>query len=564
MRSLALTFALLGSGLVALGCGDNGKTSAGSGGAGASGSGGGGAGGEGGAGSTTLSLPQFVRLRAYIDTAAFTTIPIVVATSGDVPDAVDVTVGNATVHATKTSQGFLATVPSSALVDSGDGVPAANVLASASIGGHIVARASSALLYFGAGSSQFTKFAAVGPAYASTLFHDVKGDALDYSWVSVAGSKHGLWFNELDGAFGRLLKKDIALGDPKDEPLDGHTVYSGDQIGVVYRTQKPNDGHWLVKMRVVDHAGKPSVDTIDLTQGQAAFTPTQAGVDPGGFSAAWLHISPPNPNPPPVEVRFARWDTANKKLVGPITLDMDQPDASSDGQGPQTLEPLGELGIACNTDVCLVTYTRDVYNGLVDLNIPKLFVAVIDLKTGKLTAKPKPVEANDWDTQLFGHHVIALADGTFQLVYTANDTQAAVNPKSPCDNMLERDLLFAVKIDAKGNVLGTPQPIFDFQGSREYPRIAAHPAGFALFWEDQRSECGANGHLRMAFDVTDPTLAKLLDPYLEVPGSIGLPPEDPSLAVAGSNFVVAWSDNRDGMGILDSKSELFFDTYWRK
>src|SRR5215471_13116341 len=107
MRSLPLSCALLASGLLGVGCGDNGKTSAGSGGAGAGGSGGGGG---GSAGSTTLSFPQFVRGKAFVDTSAFPSIPILVATSGDAPEAVDVTVGNDTVHATKTSDGFVATV----------------------------------------------------------------------------------------------------------------------------------------------------------------------------------------------------------------------------------------------------------------------------------------------------------------------------------------------------------------------------------------------------------------------------------------------------------------------
>jgi hypothetical protein len=149
-------------------------------------------------------------------------------------------------------------------------------------------------------------------------------------------------------------------------------------------------------------------------------------------------------------------------------------------------------------------------------------------------------------------------------VYTANDTVAAVNPKSPCDNMLERDLLFAAKLDGNGKLQGKPKPIFDFEGTREYPRIAAHPEGFALFWEDQRSECNPNGHIGMAFNVTAPDLGSLLDPYLEAPGSIALPPEDPTLAVTGTSFVSAWSDNRHGNGILAPKSEIFLDTYWRK
>ena len=165
---------------------------------------------------------------------------------------------------------------------------------------------------------------------------------------------------------------------------------------------------------------------------------------------------------------------------------------------------------------------------------------------------------------MFGQHLITLADGSFLLIYTAIDTKAAISPKSPCDETLERDLLFAVKISAEGVLAGKPKPIFDYEGTRQYPRIAAHPSGFAMLWEDQRSQCAANGHIRMAANVTGPDLTELLDPYLEWPDSIGIPPEDPALAATGTNFVAAWSDNRHGAGLLDIKSEIHLDTYWRK
>ncbi|HVY46823.1 MAG TPA: hypothetical protein VHB21_13140, partial [Minicystis sp.] len=525
----------------------------------ASASGSTGAGGAGGARATTLSLPQFVHGAARVDAAFAGTIPIVVAATGATPDAVDVTVGDANAEAVKDGDRFVATLDATKLGD----VPRA-VTARATIGGREVATAKGTLSV-AAGSLQFTSFSAVGPAYASHLAYDAADDALDLTWVSVAGGKHGLWLAEIDGAFERLHAHDVALGDPSDEPLDGHTAFADDgRIGVVYRTAKPGDVHWLVKMRVVDKTGKALVPTMDLTDGQAAFTPTQAGVDPGGFSAAWLHISPPNPSPPPVEVRFSRWDDAKKKLVGPITLDRDHPEAMGTTAGPQILEPLAELGVACNAKVCVVTYTRDVYIPLVDLNVPKLFVAVVDLAKGALARPPTPVEATDWDTQEFGHQVVALADGSFQLVYTANDTAAAVDPKTPCDESLERDLLFSVKLDASGKLVGKPVPIFDHEGSREFPRVSPHPAGFALFWEDQRSECAANGHIRMTANVAGPALGGLLDPYVELPDSVGLPPEDPTLATVATNFAVGWSDDRHGMGLADPKPEIFLDTYWRK
>jgi hypothetical protein len=150
-------------------------------------------------------------------------------------------------------------------------------------------------------------------------------------------------------------------------------------------------------------------------------------------------------------------------------------------------------------------------------------------------------------------------------VYEATDTAAAVTPKSPCDQSLERDLLYAVRFDAQGNRLGKPRALFDHEGSREYPRIAAHPDGFAMFWEDQRSECSTTAqHIGVAMNVAAPDFGSLLDPYLEAPGSIGLPPEYPTLAVTGTNFAVSWSDDRHGQGLLDPKPEVYLETYWRK
>jgi hypothetical protein len=265
----------------------------------------------------------------------------------------------------------------------------------------------------------------------------------------------------------------------------------------------------------------------------------------------------------PLEIRFARWDTAAQKLAT-ITVDAEQPQPNGSQQGPLAIPTLAELGIACNAAVCVVTYSREVYVPLVDLNVPKLFVGIVDLGSGALAGPPIAIEAKDWDTQMFGHSVVALEDGSFVLVYTANDTAAALTPKSPCDETLERDLLYAVRLDATGHPVGQPKPIFDVEGTRQMPRVAPHPEGFALFWEDQRSECGPNGHISMAMNVAAADLGSLLDPYLEAPGSRTLAPEAPAITVTGTNFVHAWSDNRHGNGLLDIRPEVYLDTYWRK
>jgi hypothetical protein len=517
------------------------------------------------AGMTTLALPQFVHGAARVDTTAFPTIPIVVTATGAAPTTVQIAIDTAApVDATASSATSFAAAMSVAPLSSG----VHSVTATALGPGGMKTGTATASLTVATGSLQFTSFATDGPAYSSQIVAAPSGDRLAFTWVDVAnGSTHQLYLNYLDGAGARLMATDVVINDPADEPVTGYTAVTSAGIGVVYNVSDAASGHWRVHMRVVDATGTQLVPTMDLTQGEAAFALAAAGADPGGYSAAWLHISPPEDGGalPPVEVRFARWDTASGKLVGPIVLDSDQPQAQGSTQGPQQLEPQAEMGIACNTTLCLVLYSRDVYNSLVELNIPKLFLATVSLSTGQLVGAPQPVEVSDWDTQMFGQQIVALADGTFVLAYTADDTAAELNPITACDMTIERDLLYTVQLDATGTLQGSPQPVFNYQGSREYPRIGSHPDGWALFWEDQRSECDATGaHIGMALNVAAPDRLSLLDPYLEAPGSIGLPPEDPSLAVVGTNFVAAWSDNRDGVGLAQSEPELFLETYWRQ
>ncbi|MFO0612295.1 MAG: hypothetical protein U0414_06895 [Polyangiaceae bacterium] len=506
-------------------------------------------------GSTTLTLPQFVHGAAYVDGALNPSAPIVVAAMGTAPEAVEVSVDGVVSAATADGDRFVATVDAAALADGKH-----PLVVTAKIGGAPVATLEASLTS-AKGSLPYTTFAKDGPAYGGHLVHDAAEDALYHSWISIVGGKHQLSMNRLDGAFERLDASDTILNAPGDEPLNGYTAFGPGGIGVVYRTAKAGDPHWSVKLRVVDKTGAEKVPAQDLTGDGASFSMQQAGADANGFSAAWLHITPTtDPNaPPPVEVRFARFDTTKGTLSGPITLDADGPDA---GDGPQRLEPLGELGVACNATICLVSYSRQKFDSLVAPNVPKLYLATVDLATGGMVGSPVAVADKSWDTQLFGHHLVALADGSFRLIYTANDTKAAVTPKSPCDETLERDLLNAVDLDATGKIVGR-RVVFDFEGSRQYPRIAPHPAGFAMLWEDQRSECGPNGHIRMAVNVGPPGLDALLDPYVELPGSVGLPPEDPTLATVGTNVLLGWSDNRHGNGLLDPKNEIFLDTYWR-
>jgi hypothetical protein len=511
-----------------------------------------------------ISLPQFVHGAAYVDVSLYATIPVVVAVSGMAPDSVDVSIEGTDIPATKGTNGWVANVAMT--LSPGPHM----VVATAKTGGNPVGTAKGSLVA-GLGSVEFTTVAKDGPSSYGNVIHDVAGDALAYSWVSnPTGSKHQLFMNRLDGGMTRLLMSDVVINDPNDEPLTGYTALGANgALGVVYATMANT-----VRLRAVDAMGKELVPAIDLVTMGLGFTAQAAGADPNGFSGAWFQLAPQDGGVAPVQLRFARWDMTSKKLVGPITLDEDQPPAMGGmDPNPQALEAQTETSIACNANVCLVSYVRDIYNTNTLLNEQRVLVAVIDLASGMLKGTPQPISSPlNPDPQTSGNQLVALSDGSFVLAYQETvllpppcmmpmyAMDACCDPSAPTS-----DAIGAVKFDATGKQVGQPKFICSYEGTREYPRVAPHPDGFALFWEDQRTECNQNGgFIRMAGNVASPDLLSLLDPYLEMPNAIALPPEEPSIAVAGTNFVASWSDNRHGSGLTNIATEQYLETYWRK
>ncbi len=506
---------------------------------------------------TTLALPQFVRGAAWVDTQLQSTIPLVVEVTGPLPDSVEVLLDGVSTNATLDGGRYLATLSVGALT-----AGTHELVARAAVGGSAVAQAQGTIVG-GAGSRQLTSFTEDGTALSGQLVLDREADAFSFAWRGKFGSTHGYWLRNLDGAFRKLTEADRLLSAPEDDVLDGAAVFGPAGVGVVYRTAQPNGLHWEVKLHALGRNGVENVPLLNLTAGEAAFSVVAAGADPKGFSAAWIHLRDAVDGvTQPAELRYARYDVSAKKLIGPLTLDLDSAAPVGSLDGPLTLEPLGELSVACNESVCLVSYSRKVYNSFVLLNIPKVFVASIDQKTGKATS-PVGVSLQDWDTQLFGQQLVALPDGSFALIYTATDTHAAVTPKSPCDVTYERDLLHLVRFDAKGAQLGKASVLFDHEGTRQFPRLTPHPSGFAMFWEDQRSYCESDsGHIRMAASFLDSQ--GVLGEYRELPNSIGIPSERPMVTTVATNAQVLWSDNRHGAGLFDLKLELYADTVWSK
>jgi hypothetical protein len=262
--------------------------------------------GAGGFVPATLSSPQLVHGAAYVDAQSFPLAPLQIAVTGTPPDALHAMLDGASFpDALKTVDGFLFPLDAQMLG------PGAHTITftgdhAGDVDGTLQAR-----IVVGDGSLQWTSFGDVGPAAPSGLVHDVDGDRLLFTWWSVAGGDHHRAFlSYLDGGLRRIEPESVVLSEPDDDALGALTTVTKDAIGVVYRTPKPGDIHWLVKMRIVDHAGQPIAPTMDLTAGESAFVPVQIGHDPGGVSAAWLHI------PPPVSPKGPNgWGSAPERLI---------------------------------------------------------------------------------------------------------------------------------------------------------------------------------------------------------------------------------------------------------
>lgn len=539
LRHFSVLSCLVAVPALAAGCGSSSDTASTSPGAGGSGGGAG----AGGASGVMFSLPQFVRGAAVVNPESFPVAPVVIVPSKDLAE-IEVTLDGKPVVATKDGQRFLAPIDV-AMLDKGE-----YALEVKGGGG-----STKAVLRSFPGGVQHTRYVEVGFSICSTLLADTKNDQLLLAHLDKHDDTKHAFLSRLDGA-GRKVGDDLVLDDPM-HAADRVNVALGDgTLGVVYQFKKTVQGNPSVglQFKVISAAdGAEIVPGFDLTGDSPGIPGGQADVawDGAGFGVTWQELDLSKG----VEkhVVFQRIDakTGAKSAKAVVGVSEAKGPDGEDGK----IDDLQRSAIACNADRCAVLYTKRVYNNLAALSTAKVHVAVVGID-GTVQSNVA-LKKNDWDIQ--EDYAVGRAGEGFVVSFVGTDTASAV-----LDPPVDRQHVWFGQLDAAGALVGQLAKVDDGSvGQRYNSSVAAHPDGAAILWEDQREKEKdlLNGQNRLSVNFLKG--GKLERAYLALPRSrIVLEPYATAVP-AGSNYLFAWIDERQGGTVLDPKGEVYFDTYWR-
>lgn len=495
-----------------------------------------GAGGSGGqpALDCAVSLPQAVEGAFWGNPAVYPSLPIRVAVAGEAT-AVTVAIGSSSVSAV---DGGVGTWTAELPVDQQSlGFHQVDVAAQCADGS---SDATSAELGLGTEGVQHTVYADVGPA-GTPMLHRL-GDQLWLTWTGTYDGDREAWMQRLDGA-GRFLGDRIQLTDHVDDTLYARTAFGADSVAVLYqRPGSPYTNH----LKVVGHDGTERLAPIDLDPPSATGRPYGAMAFDGEGFVAVFRVSDTSGS----EIRWVRVAEQTLSVTGPVVVA-----ASGDGDPVGGFEPFAVFGVAAEGDLSMVSFVRDRYNATLATDLPKAQVAVLQ-RDGTVVYSAYAGTENgwffDWESR------VSVVDGRFVPYWTLTDlTDPAVNPPT---------LLHGTRADAQGALdpnRGNGTLMIDATYDRQEPFLTAHPSHPAmLVWTDLRSiEETPPGQIELWVAPVDDQLAvgqeTIFGHARFIAGTSGL-----NAALAGTNVLMTWIDERHGSGLLDPKPEVYFETAW--
>ena len=482
------------------------------------------------------ALSQAIAGAMYINAAEFPTAGIRVQTTGPA-DSVHVSLGESVVVATRTGgDHWLAEFDISSL---GTGTHSVEAIARAGE----AAEAAHADLVIGVDGLQFTDWEAVGNALTPRLHHI--DDSLWLTWAEASTDPRHAWLQPLDGA-ARALGDRVRITPEDVDIVYVRTAVGDGAVGVLYQESAEPWANWF---QIVDIEGNVLLDPIALDAAErtgmyggdvayngdefvAVFRDTAGS--PGTSRIMWFSASADGTVTGPTQVAAANDSGARDFVAATMRFD---------------IAPLG--------DRSLVTFVRDRYDSLLELEVPRSEGVIVDSVGGIVDAGllPSPPQFG------FHHeaHAFAAADSVFVL-WTLNDLLS--------EETYPPFIIYGQRIDATldrlPRALGTAA-IEDEVGTRSEPYFIYHGSDFegSVAWTDER--CNAIGtppchielYVRMVGSTMSPRRAEVIDHARFVAGTsqingIGI----------DRNAILVWVDNRHGFGLLEPRPEIYFDTVW--
>jgi hypothetical protein len=419
----------------------------------------------------------------------------------------------------------------------------ASLAASAMVDGATVSSAAAELVVSTTGA-QLSDFFADGFAGAPRL-HRREG-ALWVTFTDRHEPAAEAWLRRLDGA-GRWVGERIRLVGADEETLYARTALGDESIGVLYQSPgEPYSTHF----KVVGFDGSERLAPMDLDPpGRHGSFGGDIDFDGEAFVSVWRV----NDEADRGQVRWLRVDEMSLEATGPVVVassgagTVDEPEGSFPPFSFVAVQPVGARS--------LVAFVRGRYEGVLGEVVPKSQIAAVDNDGTVAWTRYAGIE-NDltWhrEARLFPYAERVLA------LWSATDLTA------PGD--MPPNWFYATLSDADGELdplRGKGELVVDGVDDRDEPAFVEHPSlPGVLAWVDHRAYTldPANGQLDVyaaplddALYAAEPAVFKHAKPFAGLT-QLGA-------AVAGTNVVLVWRDQRHSQG-LDGIMELWFDTVW--
>ena len=410
-------------------------------------------------------------------------------------------------------------------------------------------------LHIGRAGMQFTNWDQVGSA-ATPRLHSVDG-AVYLTWKDRRSGSGRAWLQELNGAgVGQGEPVGISPGD-QDIRL-GRAVVTPNHVCLLYQEivdgASANFRNWL---RVTDHQGNEVIEAIPLDEeGAYGLRAGDITFDKEGCVAVWHKRASGLDGK--MQIEWVRVHLGTLEVQGPKTI------ATSGDEDPiGTFLPTTFIHVATLDDRSMVTFTRNLYNDILELSVLTNYATIVDQEGAVLSESVLPTP---YQFPFAIETKVSMVHDQWIPLWTASDLLAMANTDCSTDDCNPDIQIFGSKLNGAQDpsLIDPTDIIFDDQ-NRSQMALIEHPLHFAtMAWIDERSreDSIVEGGFELYFAAVDEDLlageehavphARFIVDSAELGGQ--------SL---GSNVMLVWIDERKGgSNILNPTPEIYFETLW--
>lgn len=391
--------------------------------------------------------------------------------------------------------------------------------------------------------AQLTDFNEVGTAETPRVFH--QDNALWLTYTDRSGERAEAWLQRVDGAFRRVGEATPLVGAAEDTLYARTLPGPGRNLGVLYQSPgQPYATHFLV----ADLDGNEVVAAMDIDPPDSgAYYGGDIAFDGESFLLAYKTVDVDSQ-----KLLFTIVNATTGEISGPHVVASSgagtaaEPDGEFLGFSPVSIEP--------TDDGAVLTFTRDLYNEVLELTVPTSYVVRVDkqgavVDTRKLTT-----------TSYLFHREARLARVRDDIVAIFSATDLLDESDNP------PNLFYSKRALASGEFANGPAAtVFTEVDDRDDPFLIEHPSKNAvLAWTDHRSytERGIqNGRIELyvaPFTAQLETSTPVVFPHARFVAGLS----DLNGTLLGTNLALSWVDERHGAGIADPKPEIYLETAW--